>query len=255
MRRSLVVLIAVAALGNSFAFADVPHTFSAGTPAKASEVNENFRSVTSDIESTNARVLALESGSDSVTTAGDSCPETPAWWSSPDSVSYQARPSSPGDSLTFGNSNYKIVRSLFREFGTGDDYEIIFPVPELPDGNLYASLTLHHVSASNECSNIQIAGYPAIRNEIAIIRTLYLTNNGVGESHSTLTASLGINIKVGKTSLSIGLTANKKETSAIVASDDYDFSDDLSTEGMVSDQDLVDNIDQLLDYIQINKVQ
>lgn len=55
------LVIIVSAMVSPVIFADVPHTFTAGTPAKASEVNQNFNILDSDIKSANAHISALES--------------------------------------------------------------------------------------------------------------------------------------------------------------------------------------------------
>src|SRR3954454_13262447 len=59
MRKMLAVLLLVCA-GNSNAQVTVPFTFSAGSPARASEVNGNFQALVNAINGLTARVAKLE---------------------------------------------------------------------------------------------------------------------------------------------------------------------------------------------------
>ena len=60
MRKMLAAFLFLACAGNSNAQTTVPFTFSAGSPARASEVNSNFQALVDGINSLTARVAKLE---------------------------------------------------------------------------------------------------------------------------------------------------------------------------------------------------
>lgn len=61
MHRALTALCAFLLSGGVLAQTTVPHTFTAGAPARASEVNANFAALATAIDAVIARVAALES--------------------------------------------------------------------------------------------------------------------------------------------------------------------------------------------------
>ena len=51
MKKISLLVVGFLLFGGSIAFAELPNTFSAGTPAKASEVNANFENLDTRIKS------------------------------------------------------------------------------------------------------------------------------------------------------------------------------------------------------------
>ncbi len=253
--------------------AQVPHTFSAGTPAKASEVNNNFQTLDQNIgtannlASTNSvaiatindKITGLEADQSSGSSGGDSsapsnCPAGDTWWSSPHSISYAAKSATVGELISLGGNNYRMIKVPFVEFKSGDQYTILFPVQVTESGKIQSYFSTQHTSADTTCSNGTVSGYPAFNAQIYENRNLLFNNTGFSASTSNLTFTYSASIKVGETNISLSLSANTEETSTNVVIDDYDFSDDYDTSAMTHSGAQVTVLDDLLDYVQISKV-
>lgn len=252
--------LVVATLVTHTASAQVPIRFSANTPAKASEVNLNFEALDSDIQSVKAgldhatsRLTILENKSDPnpSTPASPACASSDGWWSKKHKVTYAAKVAAVGQTLTYGGTTYRMVALPFREFSTGNMYQIKLPIKETTPNQVAGSLMTEHVSNATPCSQLSISGYPAFGDEVSETRQLSYYNNGSLETTSRLTTSYSVNIKVIETNLIIPISIDKSETSATISAGDYDFTNDLNHSTMQHDTTLVDHVDNLIDYIQI----
>ena len=132
MKKLSLLLVVFMLFGASFVNAELPNTFSAGTPAKASEVNANFQNL-------DGRIKSLEEKFD----GGDSDPY-------PHKLTYTYIASTPGKEITIGGQTYRIIR---------------MPI-KTPDGKVYA-LTLP--SAINESTSSYYADSPYfIRSSVTV---------------------------------------------------------------------------------------
>ncbi|NRB37722.1 MAG: hypothetical protein HRU20_04540 [Pseudomonadales bacterium] len=112
--------------------AEIPHTFSAGTPAKASEVNANFMSLNKAIGDLSEEIQ------DSVLHCDGAGFKKPGQI---DAINYQATNSKPGDYVVIAGESYRIIKMAFLEHATGDAYAIQFPVKGLATEILPAATT------------------------------------------------------------------------------------------------------------------
>ncbi len=246
------MIIIGATILSAVAFAELPYTFTAGTPAKASEVNQNFNALDSNIGSVESRVKTLEKF-------------TCAYASQQShKVTYQAKSSTLGQIIILNDKKYRIVEVPFREFSSGDLYKIRLPVKEVTSkyAPSYVSgrLSTGHSNGHNDCSSLTISGFPAqlFFNES---RNISFSNES-GQSgaeiefESTLGASISGSIRIGETNVSFYFTDTKSETtSTSTTTDDYDFTDNFEIDNMVHDNKIISPLDDLLDYIQITKVE
>lgn len=108
--KGLAILIG---LNAQLAIAELPHSFEAGTPAKASEVNDNFSYLLDRIES-------LEQQSESF-----ECPELPSDF--PYVYEYEALPL--GTSIYVGDSEYRITKIRVIDPVTLQRFDITSPQP------------------------------------------------------------------------------------------------------------------------------
>lgn len=211
--------------------AEVPHVFSAGQPAVANQVNENFASVDSRIASLEETACTL--------------------YSRAHSISYSARPSNIGDEIIFLGHTYRMIKVPFVEFATGERYTLMYPEEAQPSGDVFFSfVNTWHERIAEPCVTTSVAGYPA-RIFVNEIRRTRVSNNGSTPSESSYTIDVLLNIVVNETVVQLEVRINSLEQEQTVAIGDYDFSDDLDTAFMLHRDDLIFAADDLIDYIVI----
>lgn len=104
---------AICVFGVQNALAQVPHSFVPGTPARASEVNENFRSLDGALAAVETRVSTLEQ---------ESSIEPRIDFFSTSQVNLPV-----GTPVTVGGTTYTIVQFEFIRHDTGEVYLVRFP--------------------------------------------------------------------------------------------------------------------------------
>lgn len=221
--------------------AEVPHTFSAGTPARAAEVNDNFSNLDS-------RLSTLE---DSLSQANSHYP-----------ITYSYKPSAIGDRITVGATNFRIVNVPVKEFSSGKVFHVSYP--ELAKGNsgedelVYSYTASLHATAPT-VSNATISGHPA-HLSVEVIR--YLTssfaddrsNDHYNNITSMFIARGIINLQIEETWVRIPLEIVKNEIYRAPITDGLDFSASTNTDLMGDHLDITQGIDDLVDYIVITEI-
>ena len=232
-------------------FAEVPYVFESGTPARASEVNENFKGLDSDIEANTARILSLESN-EGATGELDGCDVSSSFTTSFPSISFEQKTSSVGDLLTIGGQDYRVILVGIKEFGSGDSYSIKYPALVSESSEIQSSLSAHYITGETKCQNDTISGFPA-RTFVSASQFYNIRNGGVQSSSGELRISQQTEIVVGQTSVSLFRSIAGASSSSLVLTNDFDFTDDLV--GDISEVDtLVQAMDDFIDYIEITRV-
>lgn len=272
-------------------FAEVPNTFVSGTPAKASEVNQNFQSLdgavsvlntqtatindnmitltekvdlidwqsknmgsvlSSEIVKLQGQVTQLE---EYVSNLNEGC-ASPKSFSNPKySIDNDGGSSVSvvGELLSIIGQPYRVIKVPFVEYASGDIYSIKIPVRESSGVIEPPIFYTMHTDNSTPCSKMSISGYPAAINPLWKRRTFVLNNNGTYKSTSSNRAGYILQIKVNETLISIVFTsATITENNVTVNAGDYDFTDNLNTALMTDASQLVDEINGLVDYTQIS---
>lgn len=231
--------------------AEVPHKFSAGEPARASEVNENFQYLEDRINDSN-------------------CPSKTTWEDmGVPRPTYSYLASTPGDSLTVDGHTYYIVKLPFIHPLTGEIYAITLPVDsESYDGTdpreIQQSFTLTRTSQyiDNPCDAYSISGFTATVSASAYTSYTYYSSTGINQR---ITDTFGAPyIQIAVSGITIGfqlsgewgwLSANTTTLSPSLPSD-LDLSDLLTTENYSAPDPLpyVTSIDRLIDYIHVEKI-
>ena len=250
----------VSILISSSVFADVPYTFTAGMPAKASEVNSNFETLNQNVNSAlgkansntqsisdiNSRVTSLEGAPTNTECEASTNPHG--------AISYSAKASTIGEQITAGGNNYRIIKVPFVEFSSGDQYTLQYPVMESDSspGMFFSNFSTQHTNSDLDCINATISGLPTFIVDVYESQGFLLNNTG-STSSSTLSLYASLTIKVNETSLNVTISASQVQSSAQVNNGDYDFTDNLDADAMVDMPSLVSALDSLIDYITVTK--
>lgn len=237
--KKLFLLISLILYSN--AIAGVPYTFSPGTTIYSSQVNQNFNDL-------DERISAIEDGTQS--SGANNCGS----YSYVDEVTYEYKPANVGDELIFSGDSYQMVLIPFREFGTGDLYYIKLPVKD-NSGQCVSILQTFHIDSGWNCNKLTISGFPSSNNTVFEQRMISSYVGASIESKSTVTLSFSTSIKINETLLNISLSINKTEDGTVVSAEDYDLTDNFNTNNMVDDPSLVQELDNMIDYIQITKIE
>ena len=234
-------------------WATVPYTFTANTPARASEVNSNFQSLSDKITTLEGNVSDIVSGgSDS-----SNC------YTSPYTYTYSYTPSNIGDTITLNGVEYIMVAMPFIEFSTGDHYYVKYPVQKSTsssmDMNLYTNIDTSYINVGDECYPYTFAGFPA--SDYTLIRY----NNRYSaimadpaDSGSTYSISRSVysivNIKINHTVFYFYMSLGNTIQETLLSSGDVDMRDDINWAEMYNDTSLVDDVKTLMNYIEIVKI-
>lgn len=252
MKKTTLSIIATLAMTTGL-WAIVPYTFTPNTPAKASEVNANFKALSDKIVTLENNVTDIVSG------GGDNI-----CFESPHSYTYNYTPSSIGDTITVRGIEYIIVAMPFIEYGTEDHYFIQYPAEKQgsdPSKNMsvYTYIYTNHAKADNECHPFTFSGFPASDyTKIRYGNNYRARMEDPADSGSTYgaskSASGSVSIKINQTHLSISTSIYEYIQQTPIASGDVDMRDDLDWSKMGIDTTLINDVKTLMNHIKIEKL-
>lgn len=269
-------LVIISLVLSAVARAEIPYTFSPNTPAKASEVNQNFEALNDAISATASQSEAnsneQQSSEARITDLENQigCPNDNNWLTAAHQFTYEYTPSELGQEIVFGSAGYKIVQIPFVEFKSGDVYLIKYPVQvnattywddDIGDwvsvfSELSSYLTTHHVTSSIACNHLLISNFPTSQLEFEESRSISFTHlGGSSTAISNLEIDFTFSVKVGETAINFKYRNNSSEDNQLDGPLDYDFTDNIDTDKMNHPDEMLSFYDDLIDYIQITKVE
>ncbi|CAA0079248.1 Uncharacterised protein [BD1-7 clade bacterium] len=252
---SLVRITALSALLMAHAsMADVPHTFTPNTPAKASEVNANFSALDATSTENADNIEALTESVNALKNTGCS---TGKLIDHGYDYTWQPKDAAPGFKPLANDDSVVIYKLPFKELETGKIYHITFPSSYDPGYNADARITLYRTSTS--CfGEFTISGFDAsVRDvekwRISAHRSGTALVNVENYSHP---APRDVAIKINKTLLVIsGIgTIDKEQTLKHVDYDpdtDFDLTDNIDLTDVTPSTNYEQQLDNLIDYIKI----
>jgi hypothetical protein len=256
MKRTMISVMGTLVMGSVIAWAEVPYVFTPHTPAKASEVNANFKALSDKIVTLEQEV-ANSDGSDNGSGAGNNNEEN--CWGAPFDYTYSYRASQIGDLISIGGKEYKIVAMPFVEFGTGDHYYIKYPIQINKYGEYIsasASIYANYLKAGDSCFKDTLSGQKAnITTGYATTYSASMRDTSAGSFMVTNNATIYATIKINQTQINVYIVdyINEVQNTALTAGD-YDMRDNIEWSAMSVDNALVDNIKRAMDYVQIVKI-
>tara|TARA_B110000211_G_C14024331_1_gene529088 strand:+ start:72 stop:845 length:774 start_codon:yes stop_codon:yes gene_type:complete len=238
--------------------AEIPNTFTANTPAKAEEVNENFNYLYDEIE----KLKNPESSS-----AGQyDCP-TPAT-DYPYNYNYKSAPL--GTSIYVGDTEYKLTKFAVNDPINSDTYHITMPIivsnQTSPTTTKYVSFSPSVSTVNNDfiCKDSLMFGglfLYNIKNGFNIVSSLRYTNDGDDDTSSYYDNRISkylqyhATVAFGNSSTTIAIShPSKIEQEKLVNSGDYDFTDD-QMEFTPEFTQQIEELTNFLDHIRIEKVE
>ena len=238
--------------------AGVPNTFTANTPAKAEEVNENFDYLYDEIEKLKNSDSNSENQYDCPTQASDY----------PYNYNYKSAPL--GTSIYVGDAEYKLTKFAVNDPINGDTYHVTMPIlvsnQTTPTTTKYVTFSPSASTVNNDfiCKDSSIFGglfLYNIKNGFNIVSNLRYTNDGDDDNgyyyDTTHSKSLQYyaTVAFGNSSTTIAIThPSKIEREKLVSSGDYDFTDD-QIEFTPDFAQQVEELTDFLDHIRIEKVE
>lgn len=252
MKKSTLGILGTIAMTAAL-YADVPYTFTPYTPAKASEVNANFKALSDQL-------IVLENNVSNVSSnSGSSCSEK-----SPFSYIYTYTPSAISETVTVRGVEYIMVAMPFIEFGTGDHYYVKYPEEKLSydtrkNMSLSTSISTRYVQKGDTCYLYTFSGFPANDYTSIGYSNYYsaLMEDPAGSSSSyriSRNAGGGASIKINQTVLYISMSLSENIQNTPIASGDVDMSDNINWTDMSNDTTLVNDVKTLLNYVEIVKI-
>ncbi|MFV2055405.1 MAG: hypothetical protein ACC707_03015 [Thiohalomonadales bacterium] len=224
-------LIVLLALTNSV-FADIPTTFVSNTPALASEVNRNFSHI-------DQRVSSLEN-------APRDCEMSDV---NRIRINYNKKAGVLGRKFLVAQSSFTLIRVPFVDL-VGNKYALTFPYTPSSRN----PFTVKWIDATSYCWNNAIDGYPVRTLALDFERT---TAFGPPDTiiGSQVLISQYIEILIGQTIVSFrvfGLSYELRSNYMVTTPHDFVGPDQFNA--MTSHQDIIRAIDDMIDYISIEKL-
>lgn len=226
--------------------AEVPNVFTPKTPAVANEVNENFAYLEKRIN----QVGELNDGNVN-TTPTSNCLNNAI--DAPISYSYKA--AALGTSLFLNDEEYKLAKFRYQDRVTKSLYDITMPMQ-----NYGGDITFHtpviKLGANLICAETDFSGFPIANNKnigVTYSDSYSYRNTGSSDSQRSIIAKTRIDVVLGQSIFSISYGAIKKSSSVTINLNDYDMSDDY-IEFNPDTSDLVEKLDNIIDYIKIEQV-
>lgn len=250
MRKATLSIFGILAMTIGL-WATVPYTFTAKTPAKASEVNSNFQSLSDKITTLEDNVSNIVSGGSD----GSNC------YAGAYTYNYSYVPSNIGDTITLSGEEYIMVAMPFIEFSTGDHYYVKYPAKKQLSSlgmSLSASIGTSYVKAGTECFLYTFAGFPANNYpSIGYYNNYSATMSdftGASNYMITRSTSSSISVKINQTMLNLMMYLTNNIQVTPLSSGDVDMRDNINWEKMYNDTSLVDDVKTLMNYIEIVKI-
>lgn len=223
------------------ALSAVPYSFVSGTPAKASEVNENFTQLDTRLSELDIQVSNIQSANCSTPFSND--------------ITWENKVKSPGETITTNGGTYHIFKLPFVEFDTGDTYHIT--LPGIEDSSAY-KLSVQHTDNSNFCSNANIAGFSA---QIFLSKeSKYVSYTSVGPSTEFFVQavqSLHIKIAIDNTIVSLSVDdnifSNQTLDGGSLPALTYDLTSNINSNLLTHDPQVIQDYDNFVDHIFIEK--
>lgn len=224
---------------------EVPYVFKAGEPARAEEVNENFSYLEGLISNGSDFTSGAEPSDDGCTNQDDF-----------HSISYVPKASYIGQEFTVLGKSYKAIDIPVKEFGSGALYRLrLLADYDGSEGVNISVMAAHAMPDSPECQKISVSNYPAelfFYNETRVFDANTIAQNP--EVSSYVRSSGGLRIQIGETIVSVDYWARVNEFSHPVEKGTYDFVGNSATEKMSSHKESIDAVDDLVDYVSIERV-
>lgn len=250
--RTALVLVAI----SSAAYAALPYTFQAGQPARASEVNANFKNL-------DDRVAAIESAGASGNGGGAQTP--------PHQLTYTPVAAVPGDEFVVGGTTFRVIKVPVKT-PDGSIFAVTYPKAlsqykptSSTTQNYYrATLSVAHQKYAIQ-SNASIGGYAAnlsVSDYWSFAYGARFSQNASNisgywdnEAAVSQNASGNVSIDVGPSVISLYFSATEEQlsTTGISAStSDYTNSVDLTP---VNDSAaLIAQVDKWVDYVKVERL-
>lgn len=234
----------------------VPFVFTPGGKAEASQVNANFADIDSkialgnELPKKNKEAMGLLSQRVILVEA-----KVPACVQSDVTritLNYVQKIGPLGKTFTIGMSNYTLRKAPFKDIESGTKYAITFPFAEFS----VRGLKTVWKDTSQYCWNTTIAGYPARTAAFKFEREMtFVSQTNVNIATAIMVVSFDIEILVGLTVVSFEVSGAASELSAnYLVNVPYNYTGTQQYTNMVKHQDIITAIDDMIDYISIEKL-
>ncbi|CAA0115056.1 Uncharacterised protein [BD1-7 clade bacterium] len=252
---SLVRITALSTLLIAHAsMADVPHTFTPNTPAKASEVNANF----SALDATSAENADdIEALTESVNALKNTGCSTGQLIDHGYDYTWQPKDAAPGFKPLASDDSVAIYKLPFKELATGKIYHITFPSGYGSGYNSNARIELYRTAAP--CfGQFKVSGFDASVLDIEEWR-ISAQRSGValvGTENTHTSVVRGVAIKINKTLLIISNIGVSRPEQIFINNNydsdtDFDLTDNIDLTDVTPSTNYEQQLDNLIDYIKI----
>lgn len=263
--KTLNILIAgtLLSLVNLHAIADVPNNFISGTKAKASEVNENFSYLDSKITSIEESIMQSSGGNNGQPTY--TCPTKNGDYP----YTYDFIDAPLGSALYLGGVEYRTVKYAVND-KLGNTYHITMParvsIQTSPTSTSYVTLrpSAFDVESDYICEDGEAFGDGIfVWNKITgitINSTLNYSNDGDDDSSlyydTSITETLTFNasISTGNVYTNLFISVNAGSNVELVDNGDYDFTDNIPSNGNIDHSNAIAELTTYLNHIRIEKI-
>ena len=232
---------------------DVPNTFTSGSPARAAEVNENFKSMDdriSELEASSVDIESIEGRISTLEETSINCGDTPH------NISYTAKAATVGSLVTIGGQDFRIIRIPFVAFETGNHYAVTLPSEVNKNESTIEFLSTRHTANRNGGCRLHfsIGDYPAYMFQPSEYRNFNTYINSTSESHMIRRTSASISFNIEKTEVFLHFDISETEQTLNVPDGDYDLVDNFDLDLASHSDDIFNNLDELIDYISIEEL-
>lgn len=171
-------------------------------------------------------------------------------------ISYSHKESNLGDEIEVEGRKYFIIKAPFKDLRTQEKYSIKYPVASDYSNsyvNTYENID-HQDFAHNHCETLTISGYPVTGTAVSDSFNMRLNNFGGTLADLEYNANYWLYITINESQFSIFYGMTKVLQTVTVNANDFDFTDDFDYDLIVHQPDIIQAIDDLIDYIEIEKI-